>query len=148
MRTVLLFFLVALTALSTTAQSIYGTYSNKWEASSGEAIEYSLTLLENGNFVFISTRTHLDAIPDKKLKAKGTWQLDGHLLVLITATNEDSENTLEANLDMNKAKFKSVSPRNPDFNLVKPSLKFYESNVFYAKDMELIKTDASVTSLD
>jgi hypothetical protein len=49
---------------------------------------------------------------------------------------------------LNKARYVSVSPRNPKFNLVKPSLKFYSSEVFFAKDMELIKTDESVSSIN
>lgn len=146
MRSLLLLFIITLTAFSTKAQTIEGTYANKWEGGSGEAIAYSLTLNDEGTFSFTSTRTFLDNVPDKRVEAIGTWTLDGHLLVLCT-DNKDTEMTpLQSQLHLNKARFISISPRNPKFNILKPSIKFYTSEVFYAKDMELVKTELEVSS--
>lgn len=131
--------------MNANSQIVEGLYSNKWESPTGEAIAYNLALNEDGTFTFQSIRTFLDDVPNKTLETQGTWSLDGHLLVL--TTNMDS-NILSTELNKNKARFISVSPRNPNFNLVKPSLKFYESGVFYAKDMELFKTETSMTSTE
>jgi hypothetical protein len=143
MRPLLLFFIVLLTSITTNAQTIEGIYSNKWESPSGEAIAYNLILNSDGTFKFQSTKTYMDAIPNKTIEAEGTWDLDGHLLVLTTS---EHSNELASDLDMNKARYVTVSPRNRKFNLANPSLKFYKSKVFYAKDMELFKTESCITT--
>ena len=147
MKTVLLFFILINVAFPAIAQPIEGTYSNKWEAPSGESIEYSLTLHNDGNFIFSTIRTYLEELPEKIVSAKGTWNLNGHLLELNTSVDSETDNTLALKLDMSKARYNYISKRNPKFNLVKPSLKFYSSEVFYAKDMELVKTEDKVTSI-
>ena len=143
MKTLLLLFIIVSSALTSSAQAIEGIYNNKWESPSGEAIAYKLTLNEDGTFMFQLTRTYLDSLSHSIEKTEGSWILVDHLLTLKT---NDITNALSSELNMSKARFISISPRNPNFNLVNPSLKFYESNVFYAKDMELIKTKSSVTS--
>ncbi len=147
MRSLLLFFILLSITLPLSSQSIEGNYSNKWEAPSGESLEYSLTLLEGGEFIFNSTRTYRDDLPNSFVQAKGKWKINGQLLILNTHYSEDTENKLQSSLDMNKARFISISPRNPDFNLFRPSLKFYNSEVFYAKDMELIKAESNVSTI-
>lgn len=146
MRTLLLFFALTCSALVSQSQSIEGLYFNKWEAASGESIQYDLNLLKDGHFTFHSTRSYRSNLPDTLVEANGTWNLEGHLLVLKTTADDEVENDLQTNLNNTKARFISISPRNPDFNLVNPSLKFYKSKVFYTKDMELIKTESSITS--
>lgn len=148
MRTFLLIFTLSIFTLPISAQTIEGTYANKWKAPTGESIKYSLTLHEDGNFIFSTVRTYSEELPDKIVSAKGTWNLNGHLLELNTANDTESENALQDKLDMTKARYNSVSKRHPKFNLMKPSLKFYHSEVFYAKDMELVKTDDDVTSIN
>ncbi|MEZ4793101.1 MAG: hypothetical protein R2783_06465 [Gelidibacter sp.] len=149
MKSLLLFSALIVTfSFTASAQSVEGVYTNKWKSPSGEALAYELILHEDGSFTFYSTRTYLDSDPDKTTEVDGTWTLDGHLLVL--NTNHKTDNALTTGLDNNKAKYVNISPRNPNFNLIKPSLRFYESGVFFAKDMELFKTESKsgVTSSD
>lgn len=148
MKSILFFFLLALSTFTLQSQNIEGTYSNKWVSNSGEGLAYELTLHPEGNFTFIYKRMHLDSNPDTEVEVMGTWIMDGHLLILNTNTLSEADNKLASGLNLNKARFVSISPRNPKFNLVKPTLKFYESAVFYAKDMELIKTESSLTGLE
>jgi hypothetical protein len=84
MRALLLFFIISFTITSANSQDIEGTYTNKWESVSGEAIEYSLTLHDNGKFTFYSIRTFLNSNPNHIIEAEGTWQLKGQLLKLNT----------------------------------------------------------------
>ncbi len=125
------------------AQAVEGTYANQWESQSGEAISYELTLREDGTFTFISIRTYLDAQPKSKSEIEGIWKFMNRTLELFTTTQDN--NQLAKDLNMNKARYISISPRNPNFNLVMPSFKFYESKVFYSKNMELIKIESVVT---
>lgn len=142
MKSILLLVAITLlTILPVNSQTIEGTYTNKWEAKSGEALAYTLILNEDNTFEFHSYRTLLSADSDISKKVNGTWNLKGHILVLKT----DSEKGLGSDLNNSKARFMSVSPRNPNFNVIKPSLKFFQSDVFYAKNMELHKQESSVT---
>lgn len=142
--TILLFAITLFTIFPAHSQSIVGTYTNTWESKSGEALVYTLTLNEDSTFEFQSERTLL--APDSEItsEASGTWKLNGHLLVLSTDSNDE----LSSGLNNCKARFVNISPRNPKFNLVKPSLKFYPSEVFYAKNMKLNKEESTVTSID
>lgn len=147
MKSFLLTLLFSITlVLNFSAQSIVGTFSNVWEAPSGESLTYTLTLHEDGTFDFESIRTFLNS--EKEIKnASGKWKLNSHLLVLNVDLNDES-NKLLSGLNDSKAKYVSISPRHPDFNSLKPSLRFFQSNVFYAKDMELFKEAESVTSTE
>ena len=146
MKSLLLFIALTFTITTIQSQEIEGTYANKWLANTGEGIEYTLTLDTEGTFTFDYTRMYKDEVPDTNVKVNGTWKMEGHLLVLDTDTTNDDNHKIASGLNLNKARFVSVSPRNPNFNLVKPSLKFYSSDVFYAKDMELIKTESTITA--
>ncbi len=145
MKTYLLFFILSLLAITSNAQIIEGLYSNKWASPSGEGIEYSLIISNDGTFIFKSTRTYLDDVPNKTEEARGAWDLDGHLLILRTT---DNGNELASRLNLNKAKYVNLTSRSTKFNMVKPSLKFFESSVFYSKNMELFKLETNVTTLE
>ncbi|MCK7589630.1 copper resistance protein NlpE [Subsaxibacter sp. CAU 1640] len=144
MKTYILLFAILFSSIFTYSQNIEGIYANKWLANSGEGIDYTLDLKADGTFAFIYKRIYINGSKDRVVEVEGTWVLDNHLLTLYTEGQTDVE--IAKWLDENKARFVSVSPRHPQFNLIKPSLKFYESNIFYAKNMELIKTESSVTA--
>ena len=143
MKTYILLFLFLFSSIMSNSQTIEGTYANKWVANSGEGIAYTLNLNPDGTFIFEHKRLYQNNSEDRVVKVEGTWILSDHLLTLYTEGQTDVD--IAKGLDENKARFVSISPRHPQFNLIKPKLKFYESNVFYAKNMELIKTESSVT---
>lgn len=146
MKSILL-LLVTFITFSIQSQTVEGTYSNKWLSNSGEGVQYTLTLHENEQFTFEYIRMYMDEDMNKTVTIEGTWRMEDHLLVLDTDESQH-DNNIASGLDLNKARFVSLSPRNPNFNLVKPLLKFYESDVFYAKDMELIQTSTTVSSIN
>lgn len=148
MKTLIFFCTLILSTLTTFSQTIEGTYANKWLSKTGEGIEYILTLQDNGEFTFNHRRMFKEASYNTDVEVQGTWELKGHLLVLNTNNSLEQHNDIAAKLDSNKARFISVSRRNPDFNMVKPKLQFYKSDVFYANDMELVKTESSVTTAE
>lgn len=148
MKTLLLSVVIFFCALfSTFSQNIQGIYTNKWGSSDQESLSYTLSLKEDGTFTFESFRTYIGT-PDIITKAQGTWENNGVLLVLFSEVSKDEDNSLAAELNNTKAKFISLSPRHPDFNLVKPTLEFTKSEVFYVQGMELRKQDTKVTSMD
>ncbi len=143
MRSLLLIFIIVSSALTSSAQTIEGVYTNTWESPSGEAIAFHLSLNTDGTFEFQLTRAYLDNIPAYTETTEGTWVLENHLLTLKT---NDKTSRLSSNLNMNKARYVNTSLRNPNSNLVHPSFKFYQSDVFYAKGMELIKMESGLKS--
>lgn len=147
MKTILIIFILTITIYPTWSQKVEGTYSNKWESSSGEAVEYKLTIHKNGTFTFYATRKHLENSLYKTEMAEGSWKYENHLLTLDTRS-DDHSNELAKNLNANLARYIDISPRNPKYKSLKPSFKFYKSNVFYSKDMELfkIKTEATLAN--
>lgn len=148
MKTLLLsvaiFFCALFTAFS---QNMQGIYTNTWVSSDKESLSYTLSLKEDGSFIFESFRTYIGT-PDIITKAQGTWKHHGVLLELTTEVTNGEENSLAAELNNTKARFVSLSPRHPDFNLVKPTLEFTKSEVFYAQGMELRKQDSKVSSME
>ncbi|MGJ8591314.1 MAG: copper resistance protein NlpE N-terminal domain-containing protein [Aquaticitalea sp.] len=148
MKPLLLLTALFFTVFTSQSQDIEGTYANKWIATTGEGIEYTLTLNDDGNFTFNYTRMYMDTDSNTEVKVNGTWNLENNLLVLKTENDTEEDNGIASGLDLNRARFVSISPRHPKFNLVKPTLKFYESDVFYAKDMELIKIGSPVSSVE
>lgn len=139
--------MITLSAFSMRSQIIEGIYSNRWEASSGEAIEYTLTLNDNGTFTFITDRKHLEETLNSIEIVEGSWTYNDRLLTLNTHP-EENPSELASNLDANNARYHNISPRNPNLKSVKPSFKFYKSKVFYTKDMELFKTEIEVSATD
>ena len=144
MKSLLLFFILLVNSIPTIAQMVEGVYANKWSSSSGESIAYELTLKEDGTFTFRSNRSYKDSIPDTIIEAQGIWEMEGRLLRLKT---EENSSELSSKLNKNTARYVGVSSRNPRNNS-KPSFKFYESAVFYAKNMELIQTEVDVNLTD
>lgn len=149
MKTLLLsMVIVCSTFLSATSQNIAGTYTNKWESTSGEFVAYTLTLNPDGSFTFNSHQKFLGQEDVRRTTAEGTWKFENYLLVLATDNSEETDNALIANLNNCKARYAKVSTRKVNTTGEKPSLKFYQSDVFYAKGMELYKQKSTVTTLD
>lgn len=144
MKTYILLFAFLFSSVMSNSQTIEGIYANKWVADSGEGIAYTLNLKPDGTFTFEYKRMYKNDMEHRVVDVQGTWILDNHLLTLYTEGQTDDE--IATLLDENTARFVTISPRHPQFNLVKPKLKFYESEVFYAKNMELIKTESGVTA--
>ncbi|MEO6348915.1 MAG: hypothetical protein ABIO60_13510 [Aquaticitalea sp.] len=133
---------------TTLAQTMEGTYSNTWENSAGASLTYTLTLKPNGTFLFESYRIYETADPSKFVAVKGTWAQNDRLLTLNTETSA-GDDELVKNLNSTQARLEEYSPRHIQYGKIKPSLKFYESEVFYAKGMKLEKeSNDSFTSTD
>lgn len=145
MKTLFLFFVTTCVVFTINAQSADGTYTNKWVAPSGESLAYNLTLDLDGTFLFQSIRTFKESIPDEINYTSGTWTLENHLLTLKTT---DAIDKITSDINMNKARYVSVSNRNPKFNNTKPFFTFFESKVFYAKNMQLFKTEDKLSITD
>ncbi len=152
MKTILLCIVMTCSIfISAKSQSIDGTYTNKWESPSGEFVAYTLTLEPDNSFTFYTNKKFLGQESIKRSKAKGTWKIENYLLVLITDVSDggdELDELLLANLNNCKARYVNVSARKANISDQKTSLKFYQSDLFYAKGMELIKQELTMSSID
>lgn len=152
MKTIILCIVITCsTFLSAKAQTIDGTYTNKWESPSGEFVAYTLTLNPDESFTFSTYKKFLGQESEKRSSAKGTWKIENYLLVLTTDVGDiDSEldQILISHLNNCKARYTNVSARKANLSGEKPSLKFYQSALFYAKGMELYKQESAVSTID
>jgi hypothetical protein len=133
-------FIICTVFISAHSQTMEGTYTNTWDSDAGGALTYTLTLNPDNTFVFVSHRVYEASIPPKTITANGTWDRRNRLLKLSTDAAA-KESDLVEKLNRNKARFKSYSPRHRKYGKVKPSLRFFRSDVFYAKGMKLHKED-------
>ena len=134
-------------ALCTTAmsQTLDGTYTHTWENAEG-ALTYTLTLTDNGTFTFESVRTYLlRSTPTKKSLVKGTWEQNRRMVILNTEPSE-TDDDLAKKLDDVKARYIDYSPRHHQYGILKPSLEFYQCELFFAKGMALELKDMEVVT--
>ena len=131
------FLIISITASS---QTMEGTYTNTWESTAGGALTYTLILNPDNTFQFVSHRIYESSHPSNLTTVVGTWENNNRLLILVTDSSPD-DIELVKRLNKNKARFKAYSPRHRKYGQIKPSLRFYESKVFYAKEMTLHKED-------
>ncbi len=132
---VLLFFICG----NMIAQS--GVYVNEPKNSDGTKIKWTLTLNEDGTFIYHFLRD-LSAIskPNKEenFYGKGTWVLEGKIVTLLSK-NEDLNEHYTVNLNNSKARYITKSPRDKSDKIVKTALRFYESETSHIKGLELYK---------
>ena len=118
-----------------------GVYVNEPKNYDGTKIKWTLTLNEDGTFIYHFLRD-LSAIskPNKEenFYGKGTWILEGKIVTLLSE-NEDLNEHYTVNLNNSKARYITKSPRDKSDKIVKTALRFYESETFHIKGLELYK---------
>jgi len=133
-------FLILLFTLSGSAQS--KKHAGKYESSAiGEGYSHinKLTLNPNGTFLFHNYRYIENGIPKEENKyGKGTWTSKNKLIFFNTDENDINYSHV---LDFNnsKARFISKSPRDKSARIVKNSIRFYESEIFWITGRTLLK---------
>ena len=123
--------------LNTLAQS--GMYSREPKSVDGTEIKWTLSLNIDGTFLYHFFRDISgEANPEEYFYGKGTWESEGQLIYFYCESSSlNDEFTI--NLNNSKAKIKSKSPRDKSDKIIKTSLRFYESEAFAIKGLELFK---------
>ena len=139
MKTFFLIFEI-LFCLSVIGQTdvLIGDYSIKHEANNG-LIEYSLTLKSDGTFTF----RYYDKIDNRIQKeriqfAKGTWENKKNV-VYFFSDESNINGKFNLNFNNSKARFITKSPSDKSDKIVKTSLLFHDSEIFWVKGMKLYK---------
>ena len=102
-------------------------------------IEYSLTLNDDGSFIFHSYSNNQKGIPQTvHTYGKGKWISDKDIVSFYT-DKQDMDEKFSLNFTGTKARFISKSPRDKTDREIKTRLKFYKSDIFWVKGMEIFK---------
>ena len=131
--TLLLFLSLLLTAQNNNFEGIY-IYDS-------ENIKYTLTINTDKTFTFHFYRNVSKHIGEENYYGSGTWSSNKNLISL----EGTQENTVKGKPDLSfnntKARYISKSPRDKSDRIIKPALRFYESEIFWIKGLTLLKTE-------
>jgi hypothetical protein len=137
---IILFFTFNLTLLAQSDKYV-GDYEIRYDTKNA-IIEYKLKLNSDGTFLFHSYSNHFKATPPEQNKyGKGNWKSEKKVLSFFTNKEQDFDETHTIDLNNSKARFISKSPRDKSDRIIKTALKFYESEVFWVKGMDIYKKD-------
>ncbi len=136
-----LFLLITFT-FSITLFGQSGVYVNEPKHSDGTKIKWTLTLEEDGTFLYHFLRD-LSAVSkansEENYYGKGTWVLEGKSVVFFSKKADNLNGLYTLNLNNSKARYITNSPRDVSDVVVKTALRFYESDTFHIKGLELFK---------
>ncbi|MBQ4915603.1 hypothetical protein J8L85_14200 [Maribacter sp. MMG018] len=141
MKTILttLFLISTLTSFSQ-SDKIIGEYF--LELGNGKhQIEYRLNIYSDGTFVFHSYTNNQNGIPPIVHKyGKGTWKLNGEVVSFFTSKENDLDEKYTLNFSDSKARFVTKPSRDKTDRIIKTRLKFFESEIFWIKGLDIFKT--------
>ncbi|WP_157805266.1 copper resistance protein NlpE N-terminal domain-containing protein [Confluentibacter citreus] len=118
----------------------HGVYQVDFLDDENEGIQYTLTLNEDHTFKFHFFRKPKGANnPQENYYAKGTWASENNSIFFDAEDVLDLNEEYTLNLKNSKARFNTKSPRDVSARVVKTSIKFYDSELFWVKGLELFK---------
>lgn len=128
--------------VSAQLQTYVGTYKMSYEFKKGGLVEYTLSLKPNGTFLFHSYRNIDPSQPNENKYAKGAWEVEKEKVLYFYADKEvDLDETHTLNFNNSKARYNSKSTRDKSDRIIRKSLKFYDSDIFWVKGMKLYKKE-------
>jgi hypothetical protein len=143
MRTIvsLQFLLLSSPGLSQ-AETVTGDYFVQLGNKDSRLIEYRLTLNQDGSFAFHAYSKSSDkiGIPEASNKyGRGTWSFQDRKVLFYTNPEKDMDEKYTLNFANSRAHFMTKSPRSQSDRAFKTRLKFFESDIFWIKGLEIFK---------
>ncbi|AXP81572.1 hypothetical protein CJ739_2499 [Mariniflexile rhizosphaerae] len=134
-----LFLISSLTIFSQSNQ-IIGDYIRTLGDEEAHIIKYKLTLNQDGTFFFHSYSNNKKGIPPEVNKyGKGTWKADKNIISFFTDKKNDIDEKHNLDFENSKARFISKSPRDKTDKIIKTSLRFFESKIFWIEKLQIFK---------
>lgn len=104
--------------------------------------KWTLTLNEDGTFRYHFLRD-LSAVSkantEENFYGKGSWKADKNIVFFYSDKKNDLNEKHTIDFTNSKARYTTKSPRDTSDKIVKTSIRFYESDIFYIKGLELFK---------
>ena len=140
MKSIFTLFLVISPLVSISQNSIYtGTYSNKTTTEKGETFEYTLTLQEDGTFVYHFYRQlQCESCVEEHFYGKGTWK-DAKKGITFYTQKTDIDANHTVNLGKSKAKLHKKMSKKKSSKKEKITIRFITSDVPNLNGLQLFK---------
>lgn len=117
-----------------------GVYGKEPKLTDGNKIKWTLSINQDGTFLYHFFRDLAGELnPEENFYGKGTWEFDKNNIVLTTNKETDLDEIYTMDFTNSKARYTTKSPRDTSNRMVKTSLRFYESDIFHIKGLELFK---------
>ena len=125
-------------SLSVFAQA--GVYIRECKNTDGTKMKWTLTLNDDGVFLYHFYH-NIEGVgnPEENFYGKGTWKAENNVISLTTNKETDLDDMHTMNFSNSKARYTTKSPRDTSDKVLKTSLRFYESDIFHIKGLELFK---------
>ncbi|MEY8022178.1 hypothetical protein AB8P51_15195 [Muriicola sp. SD30] len=137
--TSILLLLSSITLFSQT-ENIIGEYFFHAGEKGKHMIEYTLTLNQDGTFIFHSHRNHKNGIPWEENKyGKGSWSLDGKVVSFVTNEQRDLDEKHTLDFSNSKARFITKPLKDKTDRVIKTRLQFFESEISWIERLEILK---------
>ncbi len=102
-------------------------------------IEYKLELRPDNTFVFhFFRKNYCDICEEENQFGKGTWSMNNNSLLLTIDPRTDIDEKFS--LDLNDSRARLITKQNSE-GIKREVLKFFDSNIFWVKSMELQKSN-------
>lgn len=119
-----------------------GVYEMRYELSNGGLLERTLSLNPDGTFLFHLFKKIDSSQPEDNKYAKGIWKVEKeHIIYFYTDHKTDIDEIHTLNFNNTKARYHSKSKRDKSERIIKKSLIFYNSDIFWVKSMKLFKKE-------
>jgi hypothetical protein len=115
-------------------------YVRKSKSTDGTKLEWTLILNDDGTFLYNFYRDIVGELnPEENFYGKGTWKAEKNLIFFYTNKETDLDEKYTMDFTNSKARHIAKSPRDKSDKVVKTTLRFYESDIFHIKGLELFK---------
>ena len=122
--------------------SMIGEYFLQLGDVEARIIEYTLTLEQDGTFYFHSYAKSSEniGVPEEVHQyGRGTWKSQDKKILFFTNPEKDLTEKYSLNLANSRAHFITKSKRSSSEHPFKTRLKFFESDIFWIKGVEIFK---------
>jgi hypothetical protein len=135
----LLILICNLTLFSQTQDAV-GNYKLTLNAKDSSSFEYEVTLSEDGTFTFHYHSNIKQGIPPESTKyGKGNWTLKNNVISFFSDKQKDLDEKFTLDFTNTKARFVTKSPRDTSDKIIKPQLRFLESEILWMRRIDLDK---------
>ena len=135
-------FLILISSLTSFSQSdkVIGDYTLKLETVENNQFEYKLNIAPDGTFYFHYYSNIKHGIPPEVNKyGKGKWTIENNVISFFSDKQKDLDEKHTLDFTNSKARFIIKSPRNKTDQIIKTSLQFLTSDIFWMERIKIFK---------
>lgn len=127
-------------SLFSQSEGMVGNYYVNLVNTEDNRIEYKMTLNEDGTFLFHSYSKIDAGIPQAvDTYGRGTWNLEKNVISFFSKNGKDVDEKHTLDFTHSKARLITKSVRNMSDKSIKTRMKFFKSEIFWIRGIEIVK---------